>query len=88
MLDLFEIIKALMHRPHLLLPLGLGVGSTELQILEVIKKADADNSGSVEKHELMDFLMKNILPVTLGNILGSQALLSGRALGERRIKRA
>jgi hypothetical protein len=44
MLDLFEIIKTLMHRPHLLLPLGLGAGSTELQILEVIKKADEDNS--------------------------------------------
>ena len=54
MLDLFEIIKALMHRPHLLLPLGLGAGSTELQILNVIKKADEDQSGQVTKEELMN----------------------------------
>ena len=59
MLDLFEIIKALMHRPHLLLPLGLGAGSTELQILNVIKKADEDSSGQVTKEELMSFLLKN-----------------------------
>ncbi len=59
MLDLFEIIKTLMHRPHLLLPLGLGAGSTELQILEVIKKADEDSSGYVTKEELMSFLLKN-----------------------------
>ena len=39
MLGLFEVSKALMHRPHLRLPLGLGAGSTELQILEVIKNA-------------------------------------------------
>lgn len=58
-LDLFEIIKALMHRPHLLLPLGLGAGSTELQILEMIKKADEDSSGHVTKEELMSFLIKN-----------------------------
>ena len=49
MLDLFEIVKTLMLRPHLLKPIGLKTTANEATILEMFKKADADNSGYLTK---------------------------------------
>ena len=57
-LDLFEIIHALMHRPHLLKPLGLKASSTDVDLFQTFTQADADGSGSIDRDELMELILR------------------------------
>ena len=58
-LDIGEIVGAIMNRGHLLKPVGLWLASTELQVLEMFRHADADGNGFVTRDELVAFMKQH-----------------------------
>ena len=71
-LNIIEIVRALMQRPHVLAVVGLASWSTEVRVLEFFKKADVDGSGSVTEAELTEFLVDKYIGKRRATLLGTR----------------
>jgi hypothetical protein len=87
-LDLFEVTKTLMSRPHLLRAVGLSAMSRETQIMAAFQIADVDNSGKITPDELITLLQRRAaglasLEGTSGTSIFGRGMTGGTAVSGR-----
>jgi hypothetical protein len=80
-LDINEIVSAIMRRGHLLKPVGLSLASTELQVLEMFRQADADGNGFVTRAELVAFMKQHRAGKQGLHDMQSRAAVCGQHVG-------